>query len=214
MAMFWEFFIFELNFAQDHLYLHYFLLWFTFSSLRGSEASALSAITRQDSTYGPYANVYNDIGISFVGLIVIAAIFGTSDPARLPARYDSDTLTKPISKFAYLWPLGRPLLSPPSSPFWVCCLASFSAPSLLGPITPYAAPTQPPGICSRSSVVVFQIFSLGSLFFLVALSRARSHRLPARRSDLHALPSGVNACALRVRSSTSVRHLDPSAFSQ
>src|SRR5260370_29504397 len=122
---------------------------------------------------GPYANIYNDIGISFFGLIVIAAIFGTS----ILRDFQRDTIqilfTKPISKFAYLG--GRWAGS------FVATVFAFSGllfGELFGTFAPWAdhsriGPNQLSWYLQPFfSVVVFQIFSLGSLFFLVAaLSR-------------------------------------------
>src|SRR5580700_7698845 len=94
MEMFWEFFTFELKFRFKSLSTYvYFLIWFTFSFLNVASES-----------WGPiaYANTYNDIGVSFFGIIIIAAIFGTS----ILRDFQRDTIqilfTKPISKFAYL----------------------------------------------------------------------------------------------------------------
>jgi hypothetical protein len=143
---------------------------------------------------GPYANIYNDIGISFFGLIVIAAIFGTS----ILRDFQRDTIqilfTKPISKFAYLG--GRWAGS------FVATIFAFSGllfGEFFGTVAPWADHSRiGPNHLSWYlqpffSIVVFQIFFLGSLFFLVAalslpLSLSQDlHRLPAGRGNLHAL---------------------------
>src|SRR6267154_3609113 len=176
MAMFWEFFTFELKlrFKSISIYI-YFLLWFTFSFLCVASES-FGPIGNNNGKIllnGPYANIYNDIGISFFGLIVIAAIFGTS----ILRDFQRDTIqilfTKPISKFAYLG--GRWAGS------FVATVFVFSGllfGELFGTFAPWADHSR---IGSNHlswylqpffSIVVFQIFFLGSLFFLVAaLSR-------------------------------------------
>jgi hypothetical protein len=68
MAMFWEFFTFELKFRFKSISIYiYFLLWFTFSFLCvASESFGLIGNNNGKILLnGPYANIYNDIGISF-----------------------------------------------------------------------------------------------------------------------------------------------------
>jgi ABC-2 type transport system permease protein len=176
MAMFWEFFTFELNFRFKSISTYiYFLLWFTFNFLNVASENfgPIGNSNGKILLNGPYANIYNDIGISFFGLIVIAAIFGTS----ILRDFQRDTIqvlfTKPISKFAYLG--GRWAGS------FVATVFAFSGllfGEFFGTLAPWADHTR---IASNHlswylqpffSIVVFQIFFLGSLFFLVAaLSR-------------------------------------------
>jgi ABC-2 type transport system permease protein len=176
MAMFWEFFTFELKFRFKSLSTYiYFLLWFTFSFLTVASESfgPVGNSNGKVLLNGPYANIYNDIGISFFGLIVIAAIFGTS----ILRDFQRDTIqilfTKPVSKFAYLG--GRWTGS------FVATVFAFSGllvGEFFGTLAPWADHTR---IAANHlswylqpffSIVVFQIFFLGSLFFLVAaLSR-------------------------------------------
>ncbi len=176
MAMFWEFFTFELKFRFKSISIYiYFLLWFTFSFLCVASES-FGPIGNNNGKIllnGPYANIYNDIGISFFGLIVIAAIFGTS----ILRDFQRDTIqilfTKPISKLAYLG--GRWAGSFAATVFafsgllfgeFFGTLAPWADHSRIGPnhLSWYLQPF--------FSIVVFQIFFLGSLFFLVAaLSR-------------------------------------------
>ena len=176
MAMFWEFFTFELKFRFKSISIYiYFLLWFTFSFLCVASES-FGPIGNNNGKIllnGPYANIYNDIGISFFGLIVIAAIFGTS----ILRDFRRDTIqilfTKPISKFAYLG--GRWAGS------FVATIFAFSGllfGELFGTFAPWADHSRiGPNHLSWYlqpffSIVIFQIFFLGSLFFLVAaLSR-------------------------------------------
>jgi ABC-2 type transport system permease protein len=176
MAMFWEFFTFELKFRFKSISIYiYFLLWFTFSFLCVASESfgPISNNNGKILLNGPYANIYNDIGISFFGLIVIAAIFGTS----ILRDFQRDTIqilfTKPISKFAYLG--GRWAGS------FVATVFAFSGllfGEFFGTFAPWADHSRiGPNHLSWYlqpffSIVVFQIFFLGSLFFLVAaLSR-------------------------------------------
>ena len=176
MAMFWEFFTFELKFRFKSISTYiYFLLWFTFSFLCVASESfgPIGNSNGKILLNGPYSNIYNDIGISFFGLIVIAAIFGTS----ILRDFQRDTIqilfTKPISKFAYLG--GRWAGSFVATVFafsgllfgeFVGTFAPWADHSRIGPnhLSWYLQPF--------FSIVSFQIFFLGSLFFLVAaLSR-------------------------------------------
>src|SRR5471030_1352218 len=176
MAMFWEFFTFELKFRFKSLSTYiYFAVWFAFSFL-DIASEGFGPIGNSNGKVllnGPYANIYNDIGIAFFGVIVIAAIFGTS----ILRDFQRDTIqilfTKPISKLAYLG--GR----------WAGSFAAtvFAFSGLLfgeffGTLAPWADHARiGPNHLSWYlqpffSIVVFQIFFLGSLFFLVAaLSR-------------------------------------------
>ena len=176
MAMFWEFFTFELKFRFKSISTYiYFLLWFTFDFLTVASESfgPIGNTNGKILLNGPYANIYNDIGISFFGLIVIAAIFGTS----ILRDFQRDTIqilfTKPISKFAYLG--GRWAGS------FVAAVFAFSG-LLFGEFFGTFAPWADHARIGQNhlswflqpffSIVVFQIFFLGSLFFLVAaLSR-------------------------------------------
>src|ERR1700691_218287 len=176
MNMFWEFFTFELKFRFKSLSTYiYFAVWFAFSFLdiASENFGPIGNSNGKVLLNGPFANIYNDIGISFFGIIVIAAIFGTS----ILRDFQRDTIqilfTKPISKFAYLG--GR----------WAGSFAAtvFAFSGLLfgeffGTLAPWADHARiGPNHLSWYlqpffSVVVFQIFFLGSLFFLVAaLSR-------------------------------------------
>jgi hypothetical protein len=176
MTMFWEFFTFEIKFRFKSLSTYvYFLIWFTFSFLCVASESfgPIGNTNGKILLNGPYANIYNDIGISFFGVIVIAAIFGTS----ILRDFQRDTIqilfTKPVSKFAYLG--GRLAGSFVTTVFafsgllfgeFIGTFAPWADHSRIGPnhLAWYLQPF--------FSIVVFQIFFLGSLFFLVAaLSR-------------------------------------------
>ncbi len=172
MRMFWEFFTFELKFRFKSLSTYiYFAVWFTFSFLNiaSENFGPIGNSNGKVLLNGPYANTYNDIGISFFGIIVIAAIFGTS----ILRDFQRDTIqilfTKPISKLSYLG--GRWAGS------FVATVFAFSGLLLgefLGTLAPWADHARiGPNHLSWYlqpffSIVVFQIFFLGSLFFLVA----------------------------------------------
>ena len=105
MTQFWEFFTFELKFrAKSPSTYVYFALWFAFEFLCVASESfgPIGNANGKVMLNGPYANSYNYIGASFFGVIVIAAIFGTS----ILRDFQRDTIqilfTKPISKIAYL----------------------------------------------------------------------------------------------------------------
>ncbi len=155
---------------------------------------------------GPYANIYNDIGISFFGMIVIAAIFGTS----ILRDFQRDTIqilfTKPISKFAYLG--GRWAGS------FVATVFAFSGllfGEFFGTLAPWAdhARIAPEPSLVVSAAVLLHCGLPDLLSRLALLSGGRAlpqdlHRLPAGRGDLHAVPHRhQRSSAPRARSSTS-----------
>ncbi len=172
MALFWEFFTFELKFRFKSLSTYvYFALWLTFSFLNvaARDFGPLGGGNGKILLNSAYANSYNDLGSALFGIIVIAAIFGTS----ILRDFQRDTyqilFTKPISKFSYLG--GRWAGS------FVTTVFAFSGVifgAFLGTYAPWAdhvrigpnhlwAYLQP-----FFSIVVVQIFFLGSAFFAVA----------------------------------------------
>src|SRR5271154_583300 len=174
--MFWEFFTFELKFRFKSVstYIYFVaLLAFNFLNVASENFGPIGNSNGKILLNGPYANNYNDIGVSFFGIIIIAAIFGTA----VLRDFQRDTIqilfTKPISKFSYLG--GRWAGS------FVTTVFAFSGLLLgefLGTLAPWADHARiGPNHLSWYlqpffSIVVFQIFFLGSLFFLVAaLSR-------------------------------------------
>lgn len=176
MRQFLEFFVFELKFRFRSISTYvYFTIWFFFSFLSvASESFGPIAFNNGKVLLnGPYANIQNDIGATFFGIIIIAAIFGTSILRDFQRDTTQIIFTKPISKFAYLG--GRWFGS-----FIITTIVFFGLipGEMLGTRAPWAdhariahAPLswyfQP-----FFSIVVVQIFFLGSLFFLVgALSR-------------------------------------------
>jgi len=172
VRMFWEFFKFELKFRfkSPSTYI-YFAVWlaFNFFDVASESFGPVGNTNGKVLLNGPYANIFNDIGISFFGVIIIAAIFGTS----VLRDFQRDTIqilfTKPISKFAYLG--GRWAGS------FVATVFAFSGllfGEFFGTLAPWAdrariGPNHLDWYLQPFfSIVVFQIFFLGSLFFLVA----------------------------------------------
>src|SRR5580700_7967794 len=176
MALFWEFFSFELKLRFKSLSTYvYFLLWSTFSFLcvASENFGSIGNGNGKILLNAPFANTYNDITAAFFGIIIMAAIFGTS----ILRDFQRDTyqilFTKPISKFAYLG--GRWAGS------FVTTLFAFSGMLLgtfLGTFAPWAdhsriAPNHLAWYLQPFlSIIVVQIFFMGSLFFMVgALTR-------------------------------------------
>jgi len=176
MKMFWEFFTFELRFRRKSISTYvYFFVWFAFCFLCVASES-FGPIGNNNGKIllnGPYANTFNSVGVALFGIIIVAAIFGTS----ILRDFQRDTyqllFTKPISKFAYLG--GR----------WagslVTTVFAFSG-SLLGTLVGTFAPWADHSRIGPNvlwwylqpffSITVVQIFFLGTLFFTVAaLSR-------------------------------------------
>src|ERR1700735_4830113 len=176
MRLFWEFFTFELQLRRKSISTYvYFLLWFFFSFLCVASESfgPIGSGNGKVLLNGPFAATLNYVFISLFGVIVIAAIFGTS----ILRDFQRDTyqmlFTKPVSKFAYLG--GR----------WagslVVTILAFSGAmfgEFAGTFAPWADHTRiGPNhfwwyLQPFLSIPVVQIFFLGSLFFAVAaLSR-------------------------------------------
>src|SRR5580704_16113208 len=176
MPLFWEFFTFELKLRLKSLSTYvYFALWLTFSFLNVASENFGPIGNRNGKVLlnSPYANAFNDFGAGLFGIIVIAAIFGTS----ILRDFQRDTyqilFTKPISKFAYLG--GRWAGS------FVTTVFAFSgvlAGAYLGTFAPWADHTRiGPNLLWAYlqpffSILVVQIFFIGSAFFAVsALTR-------------------------------------------
>lgn len=172
MAMFWEFLSFELRFRRKSISTYvYFLLWFAFSffCVASESFGPVGNSNGKVLLNGPFANATNDFGASLFGVIIIAAIFGTS----ILRDFQRDTyqilFTKPISKFAYLG--GRWAGSFLTTVFafsgmmfgtFVGTFAPWADHSRIGPnhLWWYVQPFL--------SILVVQIFFMGSLFFAVA----------------------------------------------
>ena len=172
MTQFWEFFSFELKlrFKSISTYV-YFLLWlaFSFFCVASESFGPVGNSNGKVLLNGPFANTINDTGAALYGVIVMAAIFGTS----ILRDFQRDTyqilFTKPISKFAYLG--GRWAGS------FVTTVFVFSAlmiGTFLGTLAPWADHTRiGPNhlwwyLQPFLSVVVVQTFFFGALFFTVA----------------------------------------------
>jgi len=168
--MFSEFFLFELKFRLKSLSTYvYFVLWFTMAFLSVAAEDFGPVGNGKVLLNGPWAISTYYIQLTLFGIIVIAAIFGTS----ILRDFQRDTyqllFTKPIYKFAYLG--GRWAGS------FVATVFAFSG-MVFGTMAGAAAPWADHSrlisghlwwyIQPFLSVVVIQIFFLGSLFFCVA----------------------------------------------
>jgi ABC-2 type transport system permease protein len=174
MALFWEFFSFEIKYRLKSLSTWvYFGMWFLLSFLAIAAEDFITTGNGKQLLNGPFSTTILYTFFMLFGTIIIAAIFGTS----MLRDFQRDTLqlifTKPITKFAYLG--GRWAGS------FVICVFAFSGMVIgeaAGTLAPWADHTR---IASGHawwywqpflSIVVVQIFFLGSLFFMVAaLSR-------------------------------------------
>src|SRR6202047_4906469 len=172
MALFWEFFTFELKFRFKSLSTYvYFAVWlaFSFLSVASENFGPIGNRNGKILLNSAYANAFNDLGAALFGIIIIAAIFGTS----ILRDFQRDTyqilFTKPISKFAYLggrWAgsLATTIFAFSGSVFgeFLGTLAPWADHSRIGPnhLWWYVQPFL--------SITVVQIFFLGSLFFAVA----------------------------------------------
>jgi ABC-2 type transport system permease protein len=174
MALFWEFFVFELKFRLKSLSTWvYLVMWFLLGFLAIAAEDFISTGNGKQLLNGPFSTTILYTFFALFGTIIIAAIFGTS----ALRDFQRDTLqlifTKPITKFAYLG--GRWAGS------FVTCVFAFAGMALgeaAGTLAPWADHTR---IASGHAwwywqpflfIVVIQIFFLGSLFFMVAaLSR-------------------------------------------
>ena len=170
--MFLEFFSFELKFRAKSVSTYiYFLMWvaFSFFCVASESFGPVGAANGKVLLNGPWANSSNAFGASLFGVIIIAAIFGTS----ILRDFHRDTyqmlFTKPISKFAYLG--GRWAGSFVTTVFafsgmivgtWLGTFAPWADHARIGPnhLWWYLQPFL--------SINVIQIFFLGSLFFAAA----------------------------------------------
>jgi hypothetical protein len=172
MSMFLEFLRFELRFRIKSLSTYvYFLIWFAFAffTVASESFGPVGNSNGKVLLNGPFANSLNDVFACLFGTIVIAAIFGTS----ILRDFQRDTyqilFTKPISKFAYLggrW-TGSLLIT-------VFAFSGLLAGTFVGTLAPWAdRPRIGPNhlgwyLQPFLSIVLIQIFFLGSLFFAVA----------------------------------------------
>ena len=172
MRLFWEFFTFELQLRRKSISTYvYFLLWFFFSFLCVASESfgPIGSGNGKVLLNGPFAATLNYVFISLFGVIVIAAIFGTS----ILRDFQRDTyqmlFTKPISKVAYLGGRWAGSLVTTVFAFSGCIFGEF-----IGTLAPWADHSRiGPNhfwwyVQPFLSITVVQIFVLGSLFFAVA----------------------------------------------
>jgi ABC-2 type transport system permease protein len=176
MNMFWELFSFELKFRFKSISTYiYFFVWFMFSFLCVASESfgPIGSSNGKILLNGPYATAIYNTGFSLFGIIIIAAIFGTS----ILRDFQRDTyqliFTKPISKIAYLGGRWAGSLITTVFAFSGALFGEYA-----GTLAPWADHTRiAPNhlwwyVQPFFSITVVQIFVLGSLFFLVAaLSR-------------------------------------------
>jgi ABC-2 type transport system permease protein len=100
MASFWNFFSFELRFRAKSLSTYvYFTIWLVFSFLNVASESfgPLANSNGKVLLNSAYANTYNDIGTSLFGIVIIAAIFGTSilrDFSAIRTKFSSQSLSR------------------------------------------------------------------------------------------------------------------------
>src|ERR1700722_3022717 len=172
MKLFWEFFTFELRLRRKSISTYvYFFLWFAFSFLCVASESfgPVGSGNGKILLNGPWAASLNYIFISLFGLIVIAAIFGT--PILRDFQRDTYQMlfTKPISKFAYLVGRWAGSFVTPGLGFF-----GLGAGAFVGTFAPWAdhariGPNHAAWYLQPFfSIVVVQIFFIGSLFFTVA----------------------------------------------
>jgi ABC-2 type transport system permease protein len=168
--MFWEFFSFELKFRLKSVSTYvYFALWFFLSFLSIAAEDFVNVGNDKVLLNGPYSSDILYILFTFFGVIVIAAIFGTS----ILRDFQRDTyqllFTKPITKFAYLG--GR---WAGSFVITVLCFSGLVFGEAAGTFAPWADHTRiAPAHLSWYlqpffAITVVQIFFLGSLFFCIA----------------------------------------------
>src|SRR5580698_7887878 len=174
MGLFWEFFSFELKLRLRSVSTYvYFALWFLLAFLSIAAEDFLNTGNDKILLNGPYSTTIIYIFMTFFGMLVMAAIFGSS----ILRDFQRDTyqiiFTKPITKFAYLG--GR---WAGSFVITVLCFSGLVFGEALGTLAPWADHTRiAPGhlgwyLHPFLSITVVQIFFLGSLFFTIAaLSR-------------------------------------------
>ena len=170
MAKFWEFFTFELKFRAKSVSTYvYFGMWFFLSFLCIAAEDFISLSNDKVLLNGPASTSLIYTLFTFFGMIVIAAIFGTS----ILRDFQWDTyqiiFTKPISKSAYLG--GRWLGSLVTT---ILVFTGLMFGEAAGTLAPWADHTRiAPGhfgwyFHAFVAITVVQIFFLGSVFFAIA----------------------------------------------
>ena len=168
--MFFNFVKFEIKyrFRQISTYV-YFLLWFLMMFFTVSARNFGPVGNGKVMLNGPYALATYDVQLTAFGVFIISAIFGTS----ILRDFREDTyqmiFTKPVSKFAYLggrW-TGSLIVS-------IVVFSGLIFGAMTGSLMPWADKTRlvPINLWYHLqpflSLTLVQIFSLGSLFFMVA----------------------------------------------
>jgi len=172
MRMFWEFFTFELRFRAKSISTYvYFLIWFAFSFFCVASESFGPVANSNGKVLlnGPFGNILDDTFSCLFGIIIIAAIFGTA----ILRDFQRDTyqmlFTKPISKFAYLGGRWSGSLVTTVLVFFGLVVGAY-----LGTFAPWAdhariGPNRLGWYLQPFfSIVVVQIFFIGTVFFAVA----------------------------------------------
>lgn len=170
MRMFWEFFSFELKFRLKSISTYvYFAIWVFLTFLFVAAQDFGPVGNGKLLLNGPYATAVYQSQVMIFGVIIVAAIFGTS----ILRDFHRDTyqlvFTKPISKFAYLGGRWAGSMVVTALVFTGALVGEF-----LGTLAPWAdhARIGPNHLSTYLtpflSLVLLQIFFLGSLFFCVA----------------------------------------------
>lgn len=176
MSMFRAVFAFEVRFRAKSVSTYvYFFVWLAFGFLTVASESfgPVGNSNGKVLLNGPYALMYGDLGAALFGVIIIAAIFGTSVLRDFQRDTYQMLFTKPISKFAYLG--GRWAGSFVTTAF---AFSGLIVGTYAGTFAPWAdhARIGPNHLWwylqPFLSITLVQVFFLGSLFFTVAaLSR-------------------------------------------
>ena len=170
MALFWEFFSFEIKLRLKSVSTYvYFGLWFLISFLSIAAQDFLNPGNDKILLNGPFTTSMLYTLLSFFGMLVMAAIFGSSILRDFQQNTYQIIFTKPITKFAYLG--GRWAGSFVTA---LLCFSGMVIGEALGTLAPWADHVRiVPGhlgwyLHAFLAVPVVQIFFLGSLFFAVA----------------------------------------------
>ncbi len=170
MALFWEFFSFEIKLRLKSVSTYvYFALWFLISFLSIAAQDFLNPGNDKILLNGPFTTSMLYTLLSFFGMLVMAAIFGSSILRDFQQNTYQIIFTKPITKFAYLG--GRWAGSFVTA---LLCFSGMVIGEALGTLAPWADHVRiVPGhlgwyLHAFLAVPVVQIFFLGSLFFAVA----------------------------------------------
>jgi ABC-2 type transport system permease protein len=170
MALFWEFFSFEIKLRLKSASTYvYFGIWFLISFLSIAAQDFLNPGNDKILLNGPFSTSILYTLLSFFGMLVMAGIFGSSILRDFQQNTYQLIFTKPITKFAYLG--GRWAGSFVTA---LLCFSGMVIGEALGTLAPWADHVRiAPGhlgwyLHAFLAIPVVQIFLLGSLFFAVA----------------------------------------------